>query len=124
MLNDEFVFQTHLLYLALDNTLQDCSDLPSSDFSDSEIVQDYKKLSKKHAVPLNSNKQRKVPLQPAGPRVLILEENGTNNLEEDVGWDMIAYTKVGGVCFRKVCCVRNCFGAEETNLLICKISNP
>lgn len=36
-----------MLYLALDNILQDCSELPSGELSDTEIVQDYKKLSKK-----------------------------------------------------------------------------
>ena len=40
--------QTHLLYLAMDNSLQDCSELPSGDVSDTEIVQDYKKLSKRN----------------------------------------------------------------------------
>ena len=36
-----------MLYLALDNSLQDCSDLPSGDCNDTEMVQDYKKMSKK-----------------------------------------------------------------------------
>lgn len=44
-----FSFQTHLLYLAMDNSLQDCSELPSGDVSESDIVQDYKKLSKKQS---------------------------------------------------------------------------
>lgn len=39
--------KTYLLYLALDNSLQDCSSLPTGDASDTEIVQDYKKLSLK-----------------------------------------------------------------------------
>ena len=95
-----FFFQTHLLYLALDNTLQDCTDLPNSDLSDSEIVQDYKKMSKKHGMTPSSGKSRKVPLQPAGPRVLILSENGANSLEEDPAWDLIAYSKIGGAEFR------------------------
>lgn len=91
-----FAFQTHLLYLALDNTLQDCSDLPNSDLSDSEIVQDYKKMSKKHGIISAAGSKRKVPLQPAGPRVLILGENGANSLEEDPDWDLIAFSRVGG----------------------------
>ena len=40
--------QTHLLYLAMDNSLQDCTELPTGDVSDTEIVQDYKKLSKRN----------------------------------------------------------------------------
>ncbi|KAL0270414.1 UNVERIFIED_CONTAM: hypothetical protein PYX00_007832 [Menopon gallinae] len=92
---EKLAFQTHLLYLALDNTLQDCSDLPSSDLSDSEIVQDYKKMSKKHGAVSSTGTKRKVPLQPAGPRVLILGENGANGQEEDPDWDLIAFNRVG-----------------------------
>jgi hypothetical protein len=33
----------------MDNSLQDCSELPSGDVSESDIVQDYKKLSKKQS---------------------------------------------------------------------------
>lgn len=39
-------FQTHMLYLALDNSLQDCCQLPNGDICDTELVQDYKRLSK------------------------------------------------------------------------------
>jgi influenza virus NS1A-binding protein len=37
--------QTHLLYLNLDNSLHDCVDIESGDVIDSDIVQDYKKMS-------------------------------------------------------------------------------
>lgn len=33
-----------MLYLALDNSLQDCSELPNGDIGDTELVQDYKRL--------------------------------------------------------------------------------
>lgn len=59
-------------------------------------------MSKKHGVTPTSGKLRKVPLQPAGPRVLILTENGTNILEEDPAWDLIAYNKIGGTK-KKLC---------------------
>jgi influenza virus NS1A-binding protein len=36
----------------MDNSLQDCTELPTGDMSDTEIVQDYKKLSKRN--PANS----------------------------------------------------------------------
>lgn len=32
----------------MDNSLQDCTELPTGDLSDTEIVQDYKKLSKRN----------------------------------------------------------------------------
>ena len=37
--------QTHLLYLNLDNSLHDCVEVESGDVIDSDIVQDYKKMS-------------------------------------------------------------------------------
>lgn len=67
-------------------------ELPRSDLSDSEIVQDYKKLSQRHGA--RSGKTRKLPLQPAGPRVLILGETD-NSIEEDPGWNIIAWAKLG-----------------------------
>lgn len=33
----------------MDNSLQDCSELPGGDVSESDIVQDYKKLSKRQS---------------------------------------------------------------------------
>lgn len=33
----------------MDNSLQDCAELPSGDVSETDIVQDYKKLSKRHS---------------------------------------------------------------------------
>jgi hypothetical protein len=43
--------QTHLLYLNLDNSLHDCIDIESGDIIDSEIVQDYKKMSLRMSQP-------------------------------------------------------------------------
>lgn len=82
--------------MALDNTLQDCSELPNSDLSDSEIVQDYKKMSKKHGTGLSTGKHKKVPLQPAGPRVLILADSHPKIFEQDPGWDLVAFSRIGG----------------------------
>lgn len=36
-----------MLYLAMDNSLQDCTQVPSGDVSDTQLVQEYKKMSKK-----------------------------------------------------------------------------
>lgn len=95
---DSIMEKTHLLYLALDNTLQDCQDLPNSDLSDSEIVQDYKKMSQRHGK-APSVKTKKLPLQPAGPRVLILGHQESPSVEEDPGWDLIAFARLGECSF-------------------------
>lgn len=97
---DQFFEKTHLLYLALDNSLQDCTDLPSGDVSDTDIVQDYKKMSLKNQVQHNKNR-RKGTLQPAKPRILIYNYQNADDeclsvkqLEPD--WNMIGVDKVGG----------------------------
>lgn len=92
---EQLVERTHLLYLALDNSLQDCSDLPSGDVSDTDIVQDYKKLSLKTQAQIK--KGRKV-MQPAKPRVLIYNRSMEDYLEEQLepDWNMIGVNKVGG----------------------------
>ncbi|XP_050510120.1 influenza virus NS1A-binding protein-like isoform X1 [Diabrotica virgifera virgifera] len=87
--------KTFMLYLALDNSLQDCSSLPSGDISDTEMVQDYKKLSLKDKQGVSKPK-RKVLGQPSKPRVLIynreIGEELDNEMEPD--WNLIATTAV------------------------------
>ncbi|KAG8238394.1 hypothetical protein J437_LFUL016830, partial [Ladona fulva] len=89
--------KTHLLYLAMDNSLQDCSELPTGDVSDTEIVQDYKKLSIKKKAQINAKNRRKGPLQPAKPRILMYsrEISGNERLEAEAEkeWKLIASTK-------------------------------
>lgn len=36
-----------MLYLNMDNSLHDCTEIQSGDLNDSEMVQDYKKMSRK-----------------------------------------------------------------------------
>ncbi|GLH14462.1 Ring canal kelch protein [Gryllus bimaculatus] len=93
---DKLTEKTHLLYLAMDNSLQDCTEMPTSDLSDTEIVQDYKKLSLKNHTNTKQNK-RKTQLQPAKPRVLIYSRDigPRTNQEKDDDWKLIAATKVG-----------------------------
>ncbi|XP_046682683.1 influenza virus NS1A-binding protein homolog isoform X2 [Homalodisca vitripennis] len=86
--------KTYLLYLALDNTLQDCAELPSGDVSDTEIVQDYKKMSKKIINPATKNR-RKGQIQPAKPRVLMYSRTDTLEPETEQDWSLIASKKVG-----------------------------
>lgn len=93
---EQLIEKTYLLYLALDNSLQDCTDLPSGDVSDTDIVQDYKKLSLKTQA--QNKNRRKGVLQPAKPRVLIYNTNIEDSIEEQLepDWNMIGVNKVGG----------------------------
>lgn len=93
---DHLTQKTYLLYLALDNSLQDCTDLPSGDVSDTDIVQDYKKLSLKSQA--QSKGRRKGPLQPAKPRVLIYSRDIGERIESELepDWNLIGASKVGG----------------------------
>jgi len=59
--------KTHLLYLNLDNSLHDCIDIESGDIIDSEIVQDYKKMSLRMSQPGTKNRRRGSQ-QPSRPR--------------------------------------------------------
>ncbi|XP_001605813.1 influenza virus NS1A-binding protein homolog [Nasonia vitripennis] len=92
---EQLIEKTYLLYLALDNSLQDCTDLPSGDVSDTDIVQDYKKLSLKTQA--QNKNRRKGVLQPAKPRVLIYNRNIEDSIEEQLepDWNMIGVNKVG-----------------------------
>lgn len=88
--------KTFMLYLAIDNSLQDCMTLPSGDVSDTEIVQDYKKMSLKNTT--SSNKMKKKPLsQPSKPRVLIYNREIGEELESELepDWNLIASESVG-----------------------------
>ncbi|XP_047001458.1 influenza virus NS1A-binding protein homolog isoform X1 [Schistocerca americana] len=94
ILIEQLTEKTHLLYLALDNSLQDCSELPTGDVGDTEIVQDYKKMSKKSQA--NPKGRRKAQLQPAKPRVLLYSRDIGERIEQQTeeDWSLIASTKV------------------------------
>ncbi|XP_015590524.1 influenza virus NS1A-binding protein homolog isoform X2 [Cephus cinctus] len=92
---DHLTEKTYLLYLALDNSLQDCTDLPSGDVSDTDIVQDYKKMSLKTQA--QNKGRRKGTMQPAKPRVLIYSRDIGERIEQELepDWNMIGANKVG-----------------------------
>lgn len=84
--------RTHLLYLALDNSLQDCSDLPAGHESESDLVQDYKKLVLKCP---NNKSRRKQLGQPVRPRVLIYSRDiGERETSIEPDWNVIGSTNV------------------------------
>jgi influenza virus NS1A-binding protein len=89
-----------MLYLAIDNSLQDCSSLPTGDVSDTEIVQDYKKMSLKNNNS-NAKSKRKYLGQPSKPRVLIYNREIGEELESEgePDWNLIASAKVGDHSF-------------------------
>ncbi|CAH1126183.1 unnamed protein product [Ceutorhynchus assimilis] len=90
--------KTFMLYLAIDNSLQDCMSLPSGDVSDTEIVQDYKKMSLKNT---SSKIKKKTLSQPSKPRVLIYNREIGEELENEIepDWNLIAAETVGDHSF-------------------------
>ncbi|XP_037051274.1 influenza virus NS1A-binding protein-like isoform X2 [Bradysia coprophila] len=85
--------RAHLLYLALDNSLQDCSDLPPGHESESDLVQDYKRLVLKCP---NNKGRRKCLAAPVRPRVLIYSRDiGENEFSVEPDWNIIGSANVG-----------------------------
>ncbi|XP_022913715.1 influenza virus NS1A-binding protein homolog isoform X2 [Onthophagus taurus] len=86
---------TFMLYLAIDNSLQDCNSLPNGDVCNTEIVQDYKKLSSKNVGSANKIKRKQLS-QPSKPRVLIYSREIGEELESEMEphWTLIATSKV------------------------------
>lgn len=86
----------HMLYLALDNSLQDCSNLPPGHESESDLVQDYKRLVLK--CPNNTNRRRKQLAVPVRPRVLIYSRDIGQRDDEQIAtepdWNLLGSTKV------------------------------
>ncbi|XP_059476948.1 influenza virus NS1A-binding protein homolog A-like isoform X2 [Neocloeon triangulifer] len=120
---DHLSEKTHLLYLALDNSLQDCMELPSGEVSDSDIVQDYKKLSKRQSQS-NLKNRRKSQLQPAKPRILVYSRDiSDKNLTENqnIDWDLIANTKVQDHTFMALVSMA---GALATLSVVLRLNRP
>ncbi|KAK2727154.1 influenza virus NS1A-binding protein homolog A-like [Artemia franciscana] len=49
--------KTHMLYLNLDNSLHDCTDIEKGDSQDSDIIQNYQLESKRHGKPVTKNRK-------------------------------------------------------------------
>lgn len=85
-----------MLFLGLDNSLQDAADLVG-DKANSDMVKDYKKLASKN--PNNNPKsRRKYTAQPERPRILIysrdISDRSKDEENRDADWNLIASTKV------------------------------
>jgi influenza virus NS1A-binding protein len=86
-----------MLFLALDNSLQDVSDL-IGEKANSDLVKDYKKLASKN--PGNTSKpRRKGVSQPERPRILLYSRDISDRTYDDetradADWNVVASTKL------------------------------
>jgi influenza virus NS1A-binding protein len=86
-----------MLFLGLDNSLQDAADL-IGDKANSDMVKDYKKLASKNPSG-NPKSRRKYIAQPERPRILIYSRDISDRSKDeenraDADWNLIASTKV------------------------------
>lgn len=89
--------RSHMLFLGLDNSLQDATDLVG-DKANSDMVKDYKKLALKNPGG-NPKSRRKHIAQPERPRILIYSRDISDRSYDeenraDADWNLIASTKV------------------------------
>ncbi|XP_064457437.1 influenza virus NS1A-binding protein homolog isoform X2 [Ornithodoros turicata] len=93
--------KVHMLYLNLDRTLHDCNDIETGDARDTEMIQDYKRLSRRLSQPNgNKNKGRQSQAStPAKPRQFLYtrsDSSGSSSSdEEDRDWKVVATTSTG-----------------------------
>ncbi|CAG0888917.1 unnamed protein product [Cyprideis torosa] len=101
---DAMTERTHLLYCSNDNIIHDCSDIEDTD-TESELIQDYKKMAKRHVAQNKSrHRRRATPTKPV--RFLIYSrrasdmkaENEEQGVEERK-WRIVAYTEVGDLAY-------------------------
>ncbi|XP_022160169.1 influenza virus NS1A-binding protein homolog [Myzus persicae] len=118
---NDLMKNTFMLYLASDNILQDCSQLPPGELSDTEIVQDYKKLS-------IHKTRRKGQIQPAKSRVLIcnskMHEQGESFPDGDCA--ILGVTCVGEHIFSALASLKGqlCSLSIKLKLNVSILSNP
>lgn len=88
--------KVHMLYLNLDHTLHDCDDIENGDVKDSELIQDYKKLSRKITPTVHRSTSKKAIPIPAKPAEFLYtkdESYGSPDVEtreEEKDWRVIA----------------------------------
>jgi len=98
---DQLIAKTHLLYLNLDNSLHDCVEVESGDVIDSDIVQDYKKMSIRLSQPGSKNRRRGASQQPLRSRHSLFSRSiselsaGAEGVKEQLDWRVVATTQVG-----------------------------
>ncbi|XP_076359904.1 influenza virus NS1A-binding protein homolog [Tachypleus tridentatus] len=93
--------KVHMLYLNPDGTLHDCNDIKNGDSQDSDLIQDYKKLSRRIPVPCKTNKKSSPQSTSHKPRqFLYTRSNSTSSLsslsdDEERDWRVVATTAAG-----------------------------
>ncbi|KAF8797157.1 influenza virus NS1A-binding protein homolog isoform X1 [Argiope bruennichi] len=99
---EDLAQKVHMLYLNPDRTLHDCTDIENGDLQDSEVIQDYKKLSSKLSVQSTGKPRSKPASQtPAKPRQFLFTKSDSSSSlssqsdEEDSDWKVIATTVNG-----------------------------
>lgn len=99
---EDLTQKVNMLYLNSDRTLHDCSDIENGDVQDSEVIQDYKKLSRKVSVPGTDKARRKRSAQaPAKPRQFLYTKSDSSSSlsslsdEEDTDWKVVVTTANG-----------------------------
>lgn len=94
-----------MLYLNPDRTLHDCSDIENGDLQDSEVIQDYKKLSRKVSVPGVKARRKTSSQAPAKPRQFLYTKSDSSSSlsslsDEDVkDWKVVVTAANGGTVF-------------------------
>lgn len=88
------LLQVHMLYLNRDRTLHDCNDIESGDIRDSELVQDYKRLSRKyhqtngHSHGQNGRSKRNpINNKPSKPKQFLYTRSDSSGSSEDEDFD-------------------------------------
>ncbi|KAK7079222.1 Kelch, partial [Halocaridina rubra] len=86
----------HMLYLNIDNSLHDCSDIQSGDLNDSDMVQDYKKMSRKLSQTNIKVRRKSATPQPVKPRLMLYSRSisDKDDSEQDNEWKLIAFSQV------------------------------
>lgn len=86
----------HMLYLNMDNSLHDCTEIQSGELNDSEMVQDYKKMSRKLSQTNIKARRKSSTPQPSKPRLLLYSRSisDKDDSEQDADWKVIAYSQV------------------------------
>ncbi|KAK9511199.1 hypothetical protein O3M35_005805 [Rhynocoris fuscipes] len=98
---DEFVAKKYMLYLDPDKSLRDCSDMPTGDAGDTEMVQDYKKLSR------TTNGTKKKPKHTAGGKLAYSRSHSDGNNDTDASCEgmIIASSKVSDNTLLSLTCL-------------------
>jgi len=112
----------HLLYLNLDNSLHDCSDIKTGDAHDTEMVQDYKKISRKiNHVNTKGSRKISTPLHPVKPRMMLYSRSISDEEEQqEAEWKLVTHAEVDDYSFVAIVTLNN----QVSVLSVVQVVNP